>query len=59
VARIDADVRAVPALVARSQTALRTLRGALKELRMRRARAAIALAALSIRALAATLRARA
>jgi hypothetical protein len=55
--RIDADVKALPALVARAQAALETLRVALRELRMRRARTAIALTGLSIRALAATLRA--
>jgi hypothetical protein len=56
VERIRADVDAMPALIARAQTALLTMRSALKVLRMRRARTAIALAALSIRALAATLR---
>ncbi len=57
--RINGDVQAVPPLIERSQTALRTLQSALKELRMRRARTAIALAGLSIRALVTTLRARA
>jgi hypothetical protein len=57
--RIDSDLRALPALISRSQAALTTLRGALRELRMRRARTAVALTSLSIRALAASLRARA
>lgn len=56
VERIRADVDAMPALIERSQTALLAIRGAVKVLSMRRARTAIALAALSIRALAATLR---
>jgi hypothetical protein len=56
VERIRADVDAMPELIARSQTAFLAIRSAVKVLQMRRARTAIALAALSIRALAATLR---
>jgi hypothetical protein len=56
VERIRANVEALPALIARSQTSLRTIRAGVRVLGMRRARTAIALAALSIRALAATLR---
>jgi hypothetical protein len=57
--RARADVEAMPALIARAKTALKTLQGSGKVLSMRRARTAIALAALSIRALAVGLRARA
>jgi hypothetical protein len=59
VERIRAGVDALPALIARSQTALLTIRTGVKVLSMRRARTAIALAALSLRALAAALRANA
>jgi hypothetical protein len=59
VERIRADVDAMPELIARSQAALITIRTGAKVLGMRRARTAIALVALSIRALAATLRANA
>ena len=56
VERVRADVDAMPALIARSQTALLAIQSGVKVLSMRRARTAIALAALSIRALSATLR---
>ncbi|HEY1680605.1 MAG TPA: hypothetical protein VGF98_03060 [Candidatus Tumulicola sp.] len=59
VERIRADVDAMPAMIARSQAALLAIRTGVKVLSMRRARTAIALVALSIRALAATLRANA
>ncbi|HXM07337.1 MAG TPA: hypothetical protein VN936_07725 [Candidatus Acidoferrum sp.] len=57
--RVRADFEAMPALIARAKTALKTLQSAGKVLSMRRARTAVALAVLSIRALAVTLRARA
>jgi hypothetical protein len=57
--RVRTDVEAMPALIARAKTALKALQAAGKVLSMRRARTAVALAALSIRALAAGLRARA
>jgi outer membrane protein TolC len=57
--RARADIEAMPALIDRAKAALKTLQNAGKVLGMRRARTAIALAALSIRALTATLRARA
>jgi hypothetical protein len=57
--RVHADIEAMPALIARAKAVLQTLQGAGKVLSMRRARTAIALAALSIRALTVTLRARA
>jgi hypothetical protein len=56
--RVRADVEAMPALLARAKTALKTLQSAGKVLSMRRARTAVALAVLSIRALAVTLRPR-
>jgi hypothetical protein len=56
--RVRADVEAMPALIARAKTALKTLQGAGKVLGMRRARTAVALAVLSIRALTVALRAR-
>jgi hypothetical protein len=57
--RVRANVEAMPALVERAKAALKTIQSAGKALSMRRARTAIALAVLSIRALAGALRARA
>ncbi|HEY3675231.1 MAG TPA: hypothetical protein VGK84_04515 [Candidatus Tumulicola sp.] len=57
--RVRADIEAIPGLIARSKTALQTLQSAVKVLGMRRARTAVALAVLSIRALPVALRARA
>jgi len=57
VARIRTDVDAMPPLLARANIALESIKTSAGVLRIRRARAAIALTALSIRALAATLRA--